>query len=460
MQSGVIRQSWFVAIGMLAFVCILLSSLIPPFMSPDEVDHVKRAYWLSQGHVILDTEEGQNSGGQVDTGLTQYMNSYYLTFMKDRNHKVTASEVAEAPSMQWSGQSVYSPAPGTGYYLPLAYAPQAVALGFGKLAGLSVDTSYRLARLFSLIAALVILLVAISIYEINPLAAALLILPMSLFQLSSASLDGITNALAVLAISLFMRVSVDREDSNRWLAPLLGITLFVLVTSRAHLLPMLFLPFICYAYSRDNRTLVVAALSVVAVFGWLALAAHYTVDHRMVTGTPVGQIVKHYVFHPFDFFGVVYETLSSPIIRNFYSVAFIGNLGWLDTPIFPGAYTKLCWLLLIALLVSLKLSNFKENRLARLAMAGCAILSIFMVFFALLVTYNEFPAETIQGVQGRYFLVPALMISYALALSLKERSQIRRLGWYLVLCVFLTYSTYSTMKLVTSKYYIVESVAR
>lgn len=458
MRHFVLRLSWTYPVAMLGLVCILLGSLIPPFMSPDEVDHVKRAYWLSQGKIILDTEPGQSSGGQVDTGLMQYINSYYLTFMKERNHKMTAAEMAQAPTFKWSGTKVYSSAPGTGYYLPITYAPQAAGLGIGRAFNFSVDTSYKLARAFSLVAAIAILYFAIALFEMGPLAAALLLLPMTLFQFSSASLDGVTNAMAVLAISLFLHLSKYRRDALTWTSTGLAVVVFILVTSRAHLLPMLALPFAAFYYTRERRTLVMAAFASVVTLIWLAIAVHYTVDMRVVTGASTGEIVKHYLFRPWEFLQVVYNTLANPIVRNYYSVAFIGNLGWLDTPIYPGSYTKICYMLALLLLLSLKLKQLRRNLVARAMLAACGVLSVLLTFFAILVTYNAFPATEIQGVQGRYFLVPAIMLAYAMAFSEDETSGIRRVVSYLMLGAFFVYSAYCTIKLVVDKYYIISSV--
>src|SRR5690349_6541565 len=46
----------------------LFGSLVPPLQSPDEFNHLKRAYLLSQGE-ILATTVGDVTGGNVDTGL-------------------------------------------------------------------------------------------------------------------------------------------------------------------------------------------------------------------------------------------------------------------------------------------------------------------------------------------------------------------------------------------------------
>ena len=46
-----------------------------------------------------------------------------------------------------------------------------------------------------------------------------------------------------------------------------------------------------------------------------------------------------------------------------------------------------------------------------LAALGAGVL----VFFALLIGWTPHPAPIIQGVQGRYFIVPALLLGYVLA---------------------------------------------
>ena len=63
MGGLLIRKPWILTLAMIGFISFILSALIPSFMSPDEVDHLKRAYWLSQGKILLDTPPGQSSGG-------------------------------------------------------------------------------------------------------------------------------------------------------------------------------------------------------------------------------------------------------------------------------------------------------------------------------------------------------------------------------------------------------------
>ncbi len=51
--------------------------MVPPGMSPDEHDHVMRAYTVAQGEWMLKpVYPGGNSGGAVDSGLIDYLNVY------------------------------------------------------------------------------------------------------------------------------------------------------------------------------------------------------------------------------------------------------------------------------------------------------------------------------------------------------------------------------------------------
>jgi hypothetical protein len=55
---------------------IIFSTLIPPFQSPDEFEHIKRAYLLTTGDIVLKTQGAESSGGQINTGLLEYLKQY------------------------------------------------------------------------------------------------------------------------------------------------------------------------------------------------------------------------------------------------------------------------------------------------------------------------------------------------------------------------------------------------
>ena len=176
---------------------LMLNSLIPPFKSLDEQDHLKRAYLLSKGALLLTTPAGTDSGGYIDSGLLEYQDRYLtLTQIEQPSAKITLDYIEDAKRIEWSGDRVFSYAPGTGFYFPLAYLPQASALFIGEHLGLSIHDSYNLARLLTFLASVLVVVVAFRLYPPNLLTLALLLVPMTLFQFVSTSLDSITIALS------------------------------------------------------------------------------------------------------------------------------------------------------------------------------------------------------------------------------------------------------------------------
>ena len=441
----------------LALVCfsILISAIAPPFTSPDEADHIKRAYFLTKGKIILESVNGGDSGGMIDSGMYDYINSYYSKLMDDRQHRFSQDEINYASSISWSGEERFSAAPGTNYYFPVIYTPQAIGLLAGKTLGLSVDTSYRLARLFAAISAGLILLLAFRIYSPPPLTMFFLAIPMSLFQLSSSSIDGLTTAIAILSISIFLKIS-ETSNKPRWEYLLvLSVCVTLLLTSRMHMLPMLGLIFATAYYTRSLRSVMCGALTVLLVFTWLFIAMKTTVDSRVSVGAKTSDVILYYMKDPIAFFSVFFRTILDQPRASDYLESFVGILGWLDAPLTKAQYTFYYISAIIPALLTLRLAWFKEMLFARAMLISCSVISVLFIFFALLVTYNTHPASVIGGVQGRYFIIPMIMASYAIGFGELKSSLLNKL-LYAYIAAFVIASSYITTTLLLKKYYVSE----
>lgn len=399
------------AVVLLLFIsCVFLSTLIPPMMTPDEHSHVQRAYFLSKGMILLDQPEGLSSGGPVDTGLDQYLGG-----VLNANGKVSAKTLAAMKELTWTGQMSYGAAPGTGYYFPAIYLPQTLGLMVGESFELTIDQSYRLARAFGLVVSSLLIFAAFRMAAPSPLVLALLAMPMTLHQFSSASLDGISIALAVFATALFVRISREQQDSPNWRMYVLALSIAVLASSRIHTLPMLLLLPACYFYTRKKQAWYLFAAASVFVLGWTLLAMKVTVDLRVVLNESTSNVVMFYVTHPLAFAKVVWDTITDLSILNFYYRSFIGILGWLDTPFSIEQYALFFGLILAVAVLTVSPRSMRNEASQRLWLAGIVVVSILFVFFALLVTWTPHPATRIEGVQGRYFLIPALTLAYVIA---------------------------------------------
>src|SRR5882762_2404479 len=86
-------------ISCLIILVQIISFVIPPFQSPDEPDHLKRAYLLSKGEVFLGSSNGM-TGGEIDSGLLRYMESFDgIPFNYDR--KLSAAIIQSSKGIRW-----------------------------------------------------------------------------------------------------------------------------------------------------------------------------------------------------------------------------------------------------------------------------------------------------------------------------------------------------------------------
>jgi uncharacterized membrane protein len=195
----------------------------------------------------------------------------------------------------------------------------------------------------------------------------------------------------------------------------LAVCVFILVTSRTHLLPLLLLPFFVAWRRKSARDLYLAGIVAVGALAWVMFALHSTTDTLLVRSQSSSQLLSHYAMHPQAFFNMVWATVSNPEVANFYQQSFIGILGWLDTAL-PSIFYPLLWLGLgVCALVSVSLPASAADWSARCLLLLTAMASIGLIFLSQLVTWTAHPASLIEGVQGRYFVMPVVLLGHVLS---------------------------------------------
>lgn len=401
---------WLVLI--IFFSSLAISSLTPSFQSPDEDAHVKRAYLLAHGQVWLSHPPGKSTGGLVDQGLITYMEKFSdLPFHGER--KISANTLYESKQIEWTGNKIHAPTDGISFYFPLIYAPQAIGIRIGEVLGLSVHASYQMAKVVALIATYLLLYWALTLHAFSALTVGLFILPMSLFQMGSASLDGIAHACCLMVIALYLKINDVKTQSPRWVAFLLCILIALLTTSRMHLLPLLLLPFLAHRITKQSIYQWGGIAASIFTVGWILASMLSVVDLRVVSSMSSAQLIAYYALHPVQLLQVLFNTFTSIPTLKSYATAFIGVLGWLDASL-----PKMQYAILGALLGLLAISCFSWRPKTiepktQITFVICALGSIAIIFLSLLVQWTPHPATIILGVQGRYFFVPALLLAVA-----------------------------------------------
>jgi uncharacterized membrane protein len=187
----------------------------------------------------------------------------------------------------------------------------------------------------------------------------------------------------------------------------------LLVTSRTNLLPLLTLILASCFYTKKKSHVFIFAASLCFVILWTIIALKTTVDTRTKIGESTSNIALFYIEHPLALFNVLKSTILNLGIVHGYVESFLGNLGWLDTRLGTKSYILLFSCIFSIGFLSFSIKELKAEWIPRIIVLFCSLMSIFLVFFALLVTWTPHPATYILGIQGRYFLIPSIMIAYA-----------------------------------------------
>ncbi|WP_225780876.1 DUF2142 domain-containing protein [Xenophilus sp. Marseille-Q4582] len=407
--------------------------LIPPLQSPDEGGHLARAAMLAEGRLFMHAPPGRDSGSEFDANLVRFVVvGTSISGAPDATHGPAQKQ--ELAALRWGGAPMFVEAPAMSYYLPLLYMPQALGLSLGQALDLSILQSYWLARGASWSACTLLLLLAWRVMPLSPLAVGLMLLPMTMFQMASPTLDGIVGCLSVCALAVFCRAYREQDWLTMPRALLWVCAIAALAAARTHLLPLLLLPFVLAWRHRRAREAWLGGAAAVLALGWVLAMLTLTRDTRIPRTHGSSELLAHYIRHPLDFLQVVWASLRDPVLGAGYAEGFVGRLGWLDTPLPSGSHD---WLWLgLGLCACLSLGwtpQTGERRAselwARISLGLAAFASVLLTFLALLVTWTaQHPATHVDGIQGRYFLVPALMLAHALSGTAPEQCWRRRIA--------------------------------
>jgi uncharacterized membrane protein len=416
MWRRLLGQRW-VVLAALLLGCIVLTAMVPPTQAPDERPHLMRAYMVAHGQLTLERGPDGSGGGEVDTGLEEFC-AAWGSMRRAPSVRVSDAMVSAASEASWTGERMFFKITSAlAAYAPMVYAPLAAGLGLGELAGLSVWHSYLLARGMMIAVTFATLGVAFAIVRPTPLVIASIALPMSIFQLASPVIDGFCMALCALVASVFLRVMADGKRAPGWAMLVMAVASVVVVTSRFNMLPLIGLVALGSACTRRRGDIVWAALSAGAVVGWAAYVVSAR-PARSATAAAAGATVPLEAYVPglTAVWGKLMQTLGSPDWLLTQYRMYIGNLGSLDTPLASSAYPVIGALLGLAALVSMRWGVIRTQRLASIALCTCGVLSAVLVLLVLAIYFTQGnAANPIRGVQGRYFLIPVMMIAYATA---------------------------------------------
>lgn len=393
------------------FGCLIfLNFLIPPFQSPDDFNHFKRAYLLTEGEFVL-KKNNLDTGGEIDNGLLDYMR-LHSKIPFNQTEKYNTEIFNKGKVIKWQDEKSFSGLANIAPYFPLTYLPQAGAIMIGKFLNLSIDQTYKISRFVLLFSALATLIIANKIWPIPYPNKIILLLPMPIFLFGSSHPDIFIWAILLLILSCSFRLINDIErlkkmNMKNFFAILFFI--FLLVSNRVIYAGLYLIPiYICFK-SKNYLQLISVFLFICANLFWLYLSelnhGPIRIDYETINS------INHFPEHLTTFFSSIYTNLI--ISFGFYKrmlFSFIGNLGWLDAKL----YTWLYYIYIIFLVVLYKRFTIylqpKTYKIIDYFLLFISASSFCLLYVATFIKWIPIDTEKIR-LQGRY-LYPMLFIIF------------------------------------------------
>jgi uncharacterized membrane protein len=378
----------------------LLAPAMPPFQNADEAAHAFRADQISHGRMLAEKLPGGTSGGSIDSGLRDVAQRFStIPFFQDR--KVTRAMYAP---LDW-GIRTLTGFPNTAIYPPVFYLPAAVSLFAARTGHVSVLRGLELARLATGAVTIAIGATAIALAEeAATWLFAILLLPMSLCLAAAVSQDGPLLASTALAVVLCRRVAVA-EASPRLLA-VLSLLLALVALARP---PYAAFALLVLGAQAPLRARILATFFVpAATLAWGMLNARL-VQLPSVSGGVVDPAAQlwHLFSAPWHIPALLANTWRFDHIAIF--MGFIGSPGWQDVAL-PGCYYRATCLMVALTFVLFLIATRPRGRTSLLVAAAILTASCGIALLQYL-TWTKVGATHIDGLQGRYFLAPALLIA-------------------------------------------------
>lgn len=363
---------------------ILFAAVTPPFKVPDESNHFFRAEAIARGR--LAARRGAPDAANIPQGLKTLV--FVVRDLHDfRMARVLPLEPVKEPRVEFPA-----------FYTPLPYVPQALAAAACNAFNVRPLIAFYAGRLATLAAAIALLAAAMRVAPaLDSIIAAVALLPMSLFLFASWSADAVTIALAILMTAM---VLADRE------VPLAAMTVTALALSLCKpayfLIPLMIL---ITSKSRGRIASVIGATAVGTAVSFLWAHITYFPQRRPMPVDAAEQL-RCILAEPIRFARVELHDLA--LNGASYIEQMIGRLGLMDVKL-PPALTLFELLLLVAAGIT---GGVVMSRGSRAMAMVIVIASVFGIVLTQYLVWSVICGDTIEGVQGRYFL-PVLPLALA-----------------------------------------------
>jgi len=407
---------------------ILFLIITPPFQVPDEINHFYKSYQISDGHLTSEKKDNR-LGGYVPKSFME-ITKPFLGLRWDSNTKTNFKTIKEQFSIPLHEyEKIFVDFPNTALYPPISYIPQMFAIYVLKTLNLPPLIIFYGARLFTLLAWIFCIWLAIRTTPIFKwLLTLLALLPMSIFTNMSLSADVVTNIFAFLFVAYILKVVFQEKDFDRknyWQIVFLAI---MIASSKIVYTPLILLfALIPIKKFKDIKSFSLQFIGLLIIGFGTALAwtisinglyipyneynSAYKDGVDLVNCGSIKEQADYILTHGFYIANVFINSMYQAF--DMYYTGYIGTFGWLDTKL-P------IWIIHTSYIVILVIAIFENNKkhsftIFQRMVVVCALIAVTtLLLLSQHLTWDCIGADKITTIQGRYFIpiFPLLAIMF------------------------------------------------
>lgn len=417
------------------FFGTLFIILTPPFNSPDEINHFKKAYQVSKFNLYAEKKNNKYGDYFPKEIVTTAQNME--KYMGDRDKKYEYSQFVWDQVRTTDYEKQVFDSYGTAQISFVSYVPSGIGILISKICakimGLhSVTPMYMLyfARFFNLIVVVFLTSLAIKIIpRYKKTVFTIACLPMLLFLDSMVSYDGLLNAIVFLTIAIILDIIYNdsiKKIPKKYIISLILMGLFLFTVKKIYFLIFLLMFTIPKSKFGDNKGKIKIAIIMIVsiILASLLIDLPYSLN-SISSVEKMKQLQITCIKN--DVFKFLYRIFSNMYYgRFFYINGSIGLLGLLDTYLPTGiVFLTAINLLLVGITEGL----VEKNKISRLFKILCFIYiigCIILMYTAMYIGWTpqelkKICSTEITGVQGRYFI--PLMLPFIFLFSFKIKSK-------------------------------------
>ena len=428
-------EKLFVIIGFI--FGLLFIFIIPPFESPDENNHFKRAYAISNLEFFqVKNKDTDKVGLTIPVEMDKYINEK-VEWRDDRTKKYSYKDFYKDIYGKQNLSKTRVVEATTTSYTPIIYLTPTLGILASKVISPAPTTAYMLefARLSSLIFYLIIGYFAIKLTPVYKKSMfTILLLPVSMFLGSMVSYDNILIPIILLGVSLIFKLIYDKDFKfDKKMLIVFSIIAYILLNIKIIYFPvlalLLFIPKDKFKNNSKIKTYMILAGIVIFATILLKIPNYLTPGE----GSEWASKQLNYVLtHPFNYL--------KTLLYNFKCQAkiqiewMVGTFGLVDTKLPPICILIAFINMLIVFISDAITEKIKMKKSTKLIMIGYVLFAVVAMYTAMYVYWTADLIKTVGGsdiigIQGRYFI--PLLISIPIIFSttkFNEKSKIYNLA--------------------------------